>query len=151
MHTNPTGVTKIAAMSLNWIGLITALSTFLGIWLGHSVVRKVEFLSPTVWLPSLLALSLGLTLEAAALMSKSVNLSAALGIVGITLLWDALEFWRQHRRVEKGLAPANPTNPRHARILATGGSVTTIDWFNREPQGHQLSPEDLQVIQENAA
>jgi hypothetical protein len=42
---------------------------------------------------------------------------AVLGILGITLLWDALEMTRQQRRICKGHAHANPDNPRHARIL----------------------------------
>lgn len=136
-------------MNLAWIGLIAALATFLGIWLGHVTVRKIEFVSPTVWLPSLVALSLGISLEAAAILKENLHISAAYGILGFTLLWDALEFWRQHRRVEKGHAPANPDNPRHARMLAAGGKTTTFDWLDRDPIGRQISPEELQAIQEN--
>ena len=136
-------------MDLNWIGLIAALSTFFGIWLGHVAVRKVEFISPTIWLPSLVAFAFGLFLEIGSLWSRNLYISAALGIFGITLLWDALEFWRQQRRVEKGHAPANPANPRHARLLAKGDPVTTIDWLNRNPQGRLLSPDELRAIQEN--
>lgn len=132
------------------MGLIAALATFFGIWLGHVSVRKIEFVSPTVWLPSLVALALGITLEAAAMLTENLYLSAALGIIGITLLWDALEFWRQHRRVESGHAPANPNNPRHARMLAAGGSsATSIDWLNRDPLGRVLSTEELQTIRES--
>lgn len=137
-------------MSFNWIGLIAALSTFLGIWLGHVGVRKIEFISSTVWLPSLVALLLGLAIEAGALLSDNPNVSAALGIFGILLLWDTLEFLRQHRRVEKGRAPANPANPRHARMLAASSLATTIDWLDRNPLGRQLSPEGLQAIKEEA-
>jgi hypothetical protein len=121
----------------------------LGIWLGHVSVRKIDFLSPTVWLPSLGALSLGILLEAGAMLTKNMYLSSAFGILGFTLLWDALEFWRQHRRVKKGHAPANPANPRHARMLAVSGSTTTIDWLNREPVGRKLSTEELYTIREN--
>lgn len=137
-------------MNLNLIGLIAAVSAFTGIWLGHVSVRKIDFVSPTVWLPTLAALLLGIMLEAAAMLTENMYLSAALGIIGITLLWDALEFWRQHRRVESGHAPANPNNPRHARMLAAGGSsATSIDWLNRDPLGRELSAEELQTIRES--
>jgi hypothetical protein len=137
-------------MELNITGLIAAISTFLGIWLGHVAVRKIEFISPTVWVPALVALCLGLAFEAGALWSESLNLSAVLGIFGFTLLWDGLEFWRQERRVEKGHASANPANPRHARLLTKGAPVTTIDWLKRDPQGRQISADELQVIRESA-
>ncbi len=137
-------------MNLTWIGIIAALATFLGIWLGHVSVRKIDFLSPTVWLPSLVALSLGIILEAGAMLTKNMYLSSAFGILGFTLLWDALEFWRQHRRVESGHAPANPANPRHARMLAAGGSTTTIDWLDRDSVGRKLSPEELHTMQESS-
>jgi hypothetical protein len=137
-------------MGLNTTGLIAALAAFLGIWLGHVAVRKIEFISPTVWVPSAMALSLGLIFEIGALVSENLNLSAGLGILGFTLLWDALEFWRQKRRVAKGHAPANPYNPRHARMLAKGAPATTIDWLKRDPQGRQLSAEELGTMQEGA-
>ena len=137
-------------MKLTWIGMIAALATFLGIWLGHVSVRKIEFVSPTVWLPSLMALSLGIILEAGAMLTNNMYLSSAFGILGFTLLWDALEFWRQHRRVESGHAPANPDNPRHARMLAAGGSTTTINWLDRDPVGRKLSPEELHTIRESS-
>jgi hypothetical protein len=57
-----------------------------------------------------------------------------LGIVGITVLFDALEFRRQFKRVKKGHAPANPHNPRHAPLLASG-QATAIEWLDREPAG----------------
>ena len=135
-------------MNLNWIGFIAAVSAFLGIWVGHVSVRKIDFVSPTVWLPSLIALSLGILLETASILTSNPYLSAAFGILGITLMWDALEFWRQHRRVAKGHAPANPDNPRHARLLTERKSATTIDWLNRDPHGREYSPEELQAIRE---
>ena len=137
-------------MNLNWIGLIAAISVFLGIWLGHVSVRKIGFVSPTVWLPSLAALLLGIIFEAASILTGNLYLSTALGVFGITLLWDALEFWRQHHRVEVGHAPANPDNPRHARLLEAGGSATTIDWLDRNPRGRKLSAEELGAIQEGS-
>ena len=93
-------------MSINWMGVIAAAATFLSIWLGHVSVRKIEAASPTLWLPALGALLLGLALEAGALLARSLWVSGALGIVGMTLLFDALEFYRQHNRVAHGHASA---------------------------------------------
>ncbi|MBE0408669.1 MAG: DUF4491 family protein [Anaerolineales bacterium] len=130
-------------MSLNWIGLIAALATFSGIWIGHVTVRKVDYVSSSVWLPSIVALAIGILLEVIALVSSNPYHSTALGIVGITVLWDGLEFWRQHHRIIRGHAPANPDNPRHQRILAENSSATTIDWLARNPTGRAISVEEM--------
>lgn len=128
-------------MTLNWIGLVAAVATFSGVWFGHVGVRKIESISPTLWLPTIIAFVSGLGLEIGALISDSRPLSAALGIVGMTVLWDALEFRRQHKRVAKGHAPANPNNPRHARLLSEG-KATTIDWLDRDPIGRPVTVEE---------
>ncbi|MBM3146164.1 MAG: DUF4491 family protein [Chloroflexi bacterium] len=112
---------------MNTLGVIAAFSAFLGIWLGHVAVRKIEFLSPTLWLPAMFFSGLGITCEIFSLFTVHRPLSTFLGILGITLLWDALEFARQQRRVRKGHAPANPRNPRHASILAQHPAATTVD------------------------
>lgn len=125
-------------MTLSFIGLVVALATFVGIWLGHVGVRKIEAASPTVWLPTVAALALGLGLEWAALRAGDLYLSGALGILGMTVLWDALEFTRQHNRVKHGHAPANPDNPRHARLLAEG-KATTLHPLDRDPVGYPVS------------
>ena len=137
-------------MTLNWMGLIASAATFSGVWIGHVAVRKIECHSPTIWLPSSVALVLGFLLELGALMSDNAYLSAALGIFGITVLWDALEFWRQHRRVRKGHAPANPNNPRHVRLLQSSVMATTIDWLDRNPVGKPIPADELQRIREGA-
>jgi len=136
-------------MTLNWIGVIAASATFLGVWIGHISVRKIEYLSPTIWVPSCAALLIGLFLEFGALLSKNHHLSAALGIFGITVLWDALEFWRQQNRVQKGHAPANPNNPRHARILHSSTLSTNFDWLDRNPIGRRLTVEEPKGIQKS--
>jgi len=130
-------------MELNYIGLTAGLTAFLGIWFGHLAVRKIDFISPSIWVPAILAFMLGFALEAAAIYSANLYVTTSLGILGMTLLWDAIEFPRQHRRVQSGRAPANPTNPRHARILAENSSATTIDWLKRNPTGHMLSADEL--------
>jgi len=129
-------------MSLQLIGLVAALSVFFGIWFGHVGVRTIERVSSTIWLPTLLAALLGLALELWSLMSGNLYVSAATGIIGITLLWDALEFIRQERRVKEGHAPANPDNPRHARILVEYPTATTVDLLDRDPVGHPITPEE---------
>lgn len=138
-------------MTLNWIGLIAAAATFSGVWIGHVLVRKIEYHSPTIWLPSSMALLLGFLLELGALMSDDAYLSAALGIFGITVLWDALEFWRQHRRVRKGHAPANSNNPRHAHLLQSSTMATRIDLLDRNPLGRPLSQDELRKVQGGAS
>lgn len=114
-------------MTLNGAGIAAAACAFLGIWLGHRAVRRVEFTSTDLKLPMLLFASAGLGMEMLSLQTAGRPLSAGLGILGITLLWDTLELWRQQKRVQKGHAAANPDNPRHARILANYPAATTAD------------------------
>jgi hypothetical protein len=137
-------------MTANWIGMLAALAAFLGIWLGHVSVRKIEYHSETVWLPSGVAFVLGVLLEAGALQTDSLAISAVLGILGITVLWDSLEFWRQQKRVGSGHAPANPDNPRHARLLQSSRHATTINWLDRQPLGRQLTTDEIRRIKEGA-
>lgn len=138
-------------MEFNYIGLTAALTAFLGIWIGHVAVRKIDFISPSIWVPAMLAFILGFVMEATAVFSDNLYVTIALGILGMTLLWDAIEFPRQHRRVRSGHAPANPANPRHTRILAENSSATTIDWLKREPTGHKLSADELRQMGEQSA
>lgn len=121
-------------MTFNWIGVVAALATFFGVWIGHVTVRKVEYRAPDLRVPILIAAIIGLALEIVALSSSSLYVSGACGILGMTALFDALEFRRQFKRVKKGHAPANPNNPRHAPLLAEG-TATTSDLLKREPIG----------------
>lgn len=119
---------------MNPIGLVAATAAFLGIWLGHVAVRKIEARAPILWLPALAFACTGAALEYWALALNNQASSAAAGILGITFLWDALELFRQERRVQKGHAPANPANPRHRRLLeAPATRATTRDLLKREP------------------
>ncbi len=133
-------------MNLNLLGLVTALATFLGIWWGHVGVRLIERRAVRLWKPIVGALTLGLGLEALALTTASRPLSAAAGILGVTLLWDAFEFVRQEKRIQKGHAPANPENPRHARILTECPSATTLDLLNRDPVGRRVSAQEAREL-----
>lgn len=126
---------------MNFIGVIAALAAFLSVWFGHVAVRKIEFLSPTIWIPSTIFAILGLVAETFSLFTVNRPLSAVFGILGITLLFDAFELTRQQKRVRKGHAPANPSNPRHAKILAQHSSATTLDLLKRDPVGAPISTE----------
>ncbi len=127
-------------MQMNTLGLAAALTAFLSIWAGHVAVRKIEFTSPTIWLPTLILIMLGLACEWFSLSTFNLQLSTAFGILGVTLLFDAFEFTRQQKRIHKGHAPANPNNPRHARILANPNfHATTHDLLKREPTGKPIT------------
>jgi hypothetical protein len=128
---------------MNPIGVVAALATFLSVWFGHVSIRKVEFISPTIWIPTTIFTTFGLMVGFLSLSTVNRALSVALGILSITLVIDALEFRRQQNRVKKGHAPANPNNPRHARILAESSSATTLDLLKRDANGHSLPTEQV--------
>jgi hypothetical protein len=128
---------------MNVIGVVAAVTAFLSVWFGHVAVRKIEFNSPTIWIPATVFAILGFFVEFLSLSTANPPLSAIYGILGITLLFDAFEFTRQQKRVKKGHAPANPGNPRHAKFLADPGlHATTRDLLKREPAGHPLPAEE---------
>jgi hypothetical protein len=126
-------------MTINLLGLVAALTAFLSIWFGHVAVRKIEFNSPTLWLPATAFAVAGLAIEFFSLKTSHFLLSTAFGILGITLLFDAFEFTRQQKRIIKGYAPANPDNPRHARLMREYASVTSLDVLKRDPLGRPVS------------
>jgi hypothetical protein len=139
-------------MELNWIGPSAAAATFLGVWIGHVSVRKIERAVERIWIPVTLALLFGLGLELVSFLTSSLILSTICGILGVTLLWDALELAvRQPKRVKEGHAPANPNNPRHGQILATHPKATTFDWLDRDPRGAPYSPSDSEPAREGTA
>ncbi len=126
-------------MTVNNVGLAATLATFIGIWVGHVSVRKVESTATNIWVPSAIYATLGIASEIGAVLSAQPPLQAALGILGITFLFDAFEMVRQQRRIVKGHAPANPLNPRHARIMKEHGTATTVDLLKREPIGRVVN------------
>lgn len=137
-------------MELNYLGLVAAASTFFGIWFGHVAVRKIESVSPTLWVPTLAFAAAGIALEWFSLSTSDLSLSTASGILGFTFLWDALEFTRQQNRIKKGHAPANPDNPRHARLMREHLSATTLDLLKRDPIGKPVShAEAVHLISEH--
>ena len=136
-------------MAINLLGFASAFATFLGVWLGHIAVRKIERETVNLWIPASIALTLGLGFEVASFFVSSLPLSAMCGILGVTLLWDSFEFYRQQKRIKHGHAPANPNNPRHARILAEYPNATTFDWLDRDPRGSAYSPAELTSMKES--
>ena len=126
-------------MNLNFLGVTAAITAFLAIWIGHVAVRKIEAESRNIKQPMIIAIALGLITEYCSLITDHWSLKTALGILGITLLWDAFEIYRQQNRIKHGHAPANPNNPRHARILAEHPSATTKDLLKREPTGKPIT------------
>lgn len=138
-------------MEMNWLGLASAFATFFGVWIGHVSVRKIEREVTRIWVPSTLALLSGIGLELASFLTSNLILSAICGILGVTLLWDALELAvRQPNRIKEGHAPANPNNPRHAQILKDYSNATIIDWLERDPRGEPYSSEELASMREHS-
>ena len=93
-------------MELQIAGPVLAVVTFLTIWWGHVLVRITHYSygtkpAPVFFLGGLLVL-LWTT------QTDNALLSAAFGIVGLTLVWDAFELYRQEGRVRQGHAPLNP-------------------------------------------
>ena len=125
-------------MTLNWTGLAAALATFIGIWWGHVAVRKIEAKLVDIRPAMAVCIVSGLGMWLAAALTDAASLAAALGILGMTLLWDAYEFYRQEKRIKIGHAPANPANPRHARFLAEYPTATTLDLLDRDPVGRPV-------------
>jgi hypothetical protein len=134
---------------MNTIGLIAALAAFLSVWFGHVAVRKIEFISPTIWIPTTIFAGLGIFVEFLSLSVVNRQLSVTFGILGITLLFDAMELNRQQNRVEKGHAPANANNPRHAKILAEHPTATTQDLLKREPVAYGASADEISQLISN--
>jgi hypothetical protein len=136
-------------MEINWLGPASAAATFFGVWIGHVSVRKIEREVERIWIPAVLALLLGIGLFLASFLTSNLILSAMCGILAVTLLWDSLELAiRQPNRVKHGHAPANPDNPRHARILAAFPEATTLDLLERDPRGAPYTNEELLSLKE---
>ena len=102
-------------MELQLGGPALALVTFLTIWWGHVLVRIVHYYFGTR--PAPLIMLFGLAALFISTQTTSQLLSAALGIVGLTLVWDAFELHRQEARVRLGHAPLNPRVHRKAAGL----------------------------------
>lgn len=91
---------------MNYTGIIIAIMAFSIIGLFHPIVIKTEYYTGTrLWW---LFLILGLACLTGALFINNIITSAALGILGATMLWSILEIFEQKERVKKGWFPMNP-------------------------------------------
>jgi hypothetical protein len=85
-------------VSLQWAGLVLALTTFVTIGAGHVMVRRLHArfgVRPAI--PFFIIGSMILIFS----IFNSLNLiSAVLGITGITLVWDGIEIYRQEKRMQ---------------------------------------------------
>ncbi len=106
-------------------GPILAGVTFLTVWWGHVMVRIVHYYFGTRPIP--VVFTAGLILLLVSTQTSADIVSAALGIVGLTLIWDAFELHRQELRVRQGHAPLNPRVHREAAGLAAATLATETD------------------------
>ena len=123
-------------MTINMIGMLASLITIITIAFGHVMVRELEFRLASIQPAIFTCVLLGIGFMISAFVVVNNSFSAVFGILGITFLWDALEFYRQQKRVIKGHAPANPNNPRHQHLLSQYPSATIVNLTDREPRGH---------------
>jgi hypothetical protein len=93
-------------VNVEWTGLLLSLTTVATIGFGHVMVRKVNYHFGTKPVPIVAAI--GIAVLMSSMFASTTLVSGALGIVGITTLWDAIEFVRQEKRVLRGHAPRNP-------------------------------------------
>lgn len=100
-------------MTMQWTGVVLALITFGTIAFGHVAVRRANYLYGTKPVPYVLFA--GLAFLFLSLRMHDDLASAALGIVGMTTLWDSFELMRQEERIRRGHAPSNPKRPVEAR------------------------------------
>ena len=107
---------NFAMSEWNMVGIAAALAALAGIWLGHVAVRWIEFRTANLKPAAFIVVLLGLCLEVASLATSTRWLSAGLGILGVTFLWDAVELFRQEKRVKRGHAPANPLPASSAHL-----------------------------------
>ncbi len=93
-------------MEFNFIGLITAICTFLIIGMFHPIVIKAEYYwGVKCWW---LFLVVGVIVLSASLLISNYLLSVILGVLGITCFWSIIEIFEQRERVRKGWFPKNP-------------------------------------------
>lgn len=91
---------------MNYLGLITAISTFFIIGLFHPIVIKSEYYFGTrCWWVFLAA---GLLFIAGSLYVANSMASIVLGVIGCSCLWSILEVFEQRQRVKRGWFPMNP-------------------------------------------
>jgi len=91
---------------MNFIGLITAVVTFLIIGVFHPIVIKAEYYFGTrCWWVFLIV---GLVFLGCSILIDNTIASTVLGVIGCSCLWSILEVFEQKQRVKKGWFPMNP-------------------------------------------
>lgn len=91
---------------MNFIGLITAVATFLIIGFFHPIVIKAEYyLGTRCWWAFLV---IGIIFLAFSLYVDDHIVSTILGVIGCSCLWSIIEIFEQEQRVKKGWFPMNP-------------------------------------------
>lgn len=84
---------------MQWAGIVLALATFMSIAAGHVMVRWLHARFGTR--PAAPLFVVGTLLLAGSFLAKHDLLSAVLGIVAITVLWDGIEMYRQEKRMQR--------------------------------------------------
>lgn len=89
-----------------WFGLIIGAISFIIIGIFHPIVIKCEYyFTDRVW-P--IFLTGGLVFCILSLFIEQIIISAALAIIGFSMLWSIKELKEQTERVRKGWFPKNP-------------------------------------------
>jgi hypothetical protein len=86
-------------MTLQWAGVVFAFVLVSTIAVGHVLVRRLHPKFGTR--PGLPFILLGVLIAIFSLFVVSNLLSGTLGILGITTIWDGIEFFRQEKRVQR--------------------------------------------------
>jgi hypothetical protein len=87
-------------MSIQWAGLLFAVTTFTAIAIGHVLVRRLHPKLGTR--PGIPLVMLGVGVMVISALVKSNHTSGVLGIIAITTIWDGIEFYRQEKRDQRG-------------------------------------------------
>ena len=86
-------------MNFQWAGIAIAVTTLATIAVGHVLVRDLHPKFGTqLCLPFMI---LGVIVMTISVFIDNNLLSSILGIVGITTLWDGIEYYRQEKRVQR--------------------------------------------------
>ncbi len=93
-------------LSLNWMGVVIGLATFLSIGVFHPIVIKSEYYFGTrCWWVFLLC---GIAFIVGSVCVRNEAVSILLGVEGFSCLWSIHELFQQRTRVKKGWFPMNP-------------------------------------------
>jgi drug/metabolite transporter (DMT)-like permease len=86
-------------MSLQWAGIILAITTFATIGFGHVLVRRLHAQYGTK--PAIPLFTAGGAMLLSSLLVAGDLLSGVLGITAVTVLWDGVEMYRQEKRMQR--------------------------------------------------